>query len=134
MGWREASGGGDGLVRIWDLSREQSEPLRMKLASDATHAVLPSSPQFGGPRLLAGFRISRSKETPDGYELWDTAANRRLRVLQLPYRAEVFQVSQEGGLVLASSGDAPRTLDLFDMEGRRKSLKSLKGIKSVEGS
>ena len=119
-------------VRIWDLSREQAGPLRFKLGSDTTHAVLPSSPQFGGPRLLGALRISRSKETPDGYELWDTAASRRVRVVPLPYRAEVFQVSEKGRVVLASSRDAPRTLDLFDMESGRH-IGSLEGSESVPG-
>ncbi len=119
-------------ARIWDVSREQSEPLRMIVASDTTHWVRPSDLQFGGPRLLAAFRISRFQDAPDGYELWDTAANRRVRVVQLPYRAEVFQVSQEGRVVLASSKDAPRTLDLFDMESGRP-LGSLEGSESVPG-
>ena len=69
-------------VRVWDVSREHPEPVRMTLASDETHWVLPSSPRFCGPRLLAAFRGNREREQPDGYELWDTITGRRLRIRQ----------------------------------------------------
>lgn len=106
-------------AQVWNISEEQTQPLPMTLASDNTHWVLPSSPQFGGPRLLVAFRISRVEDTPDGYELWDTAAGHYLCTLQLPYRADVFQVSKKGHVILASSRTSPHTLDLFDIESGR---------------
>ena len=119
-------------VRVWGMDRDDREVLRFQVSSDASHATPPSTIQFVGPRIVAAFRRNREKGMPDGYGLWDTTSGSRLRVVELPYSTGLFQVSDEGGLVLASSKDAPSTLDLFDLESGEL-VRALEGSASVAG-
>jgi len=110
-----ATGGGEGVVKLWDLT-QRIQPRRIHLGNSAYVAALAVSPDSSQIALAAKFHVTRG--SPEGNQhvrLWDVKTERVTRTL-LGHTGWLTSVGYDSSGKRIVSGSEDKSVRIWDVE------------------
>mmetsp|Transcript_4137 Transcript_4137/g.7242 ORF Transcript_4137/g.7242 Transcript_4137/m.7242 type:complete len:327 (+) Transcript_4137:147-1127(+) len=113
-GTRFLTAGHEKVIRLFDASNYDSDPIRIEGAAHTIKVAIFAGPPHGADLILVGLQDS------SGVHVWDLRTKSVVKVLPTPSPVSSIEVSEDGNTIAVASGKQAQFCDMSSLEMQKE--------------